>query len=116
MRRRDMTGGRSTPTAGEAMLLALVAATLVTGAMMTADQGGTPGVIGMRRVVVRTGESLWSIARRNPMPGLSTAETVSLIKRANGLRGSSVASGEALAVPLPGEGRSMASARHTISE
>ena len=53
-------------------------------------------------VEVSTGDSLWSIAEAHPVEGVSTPEVVSWIVEANNLPNSSVASGQALVVPVRG--------------
>jgi len=44
-------------------------------------------------------DTLWDLAKAHPVEGSTTAETVSLIRRLNGLDGSAIAAGEVLRVP-----------------
>jgi Tfp pilus assembly protein FimV len=48
---------------------------------------------------VRTGESLWSVARSHPVEGLSTAQTVQLIVELNRLEGQALIAGTDIRVP-----------------
>ncbi len=48
---------------------------------------------------VRAGDTLWSIAEEHPIPGLNTADTVSVISEWNNLDGGCLHVGECLLVP-----------------
>ncbi len=50
-------------------------------------------------VEVEPGESLWRLAVDNPVPGLSVAETIHLIRRINGMETSLLHAGEIVEVP-----------------
>lgn len=52
-----------------------------------------------RTVVVQSGDTLWGLAKANPLPGKRTAETVREIQTLNGLDGAEVAAGQAVRVP-----------------
>jgi len=71
-------------------LLAGIAFYAVSG--LTAD-------VATRPVKVEAGDTLWSIASAHPVPGLSTEETVDLIRRTNGMEGSVVYIGQLLDAP-----------------
>lgn len=51
--------------------------------------------------VVSSGDSLWQIAQRNTVPGLSTEETVELIRRWNDLDSALLSPGMELFIPNP---------------
>ncbi len=59
---------------------------------------------------VEVGDTLWDIARRHPIPGLSTAKTVAFIRGANGLDSSDLAPGAVLIVPAS------ATAAHNVAQ
>ena len=46
------------------------------------------------------GDTLWDIAAQHRLPGLTTAETVAVIREANGMSSSSLAVGDTLAIPV----------------
>lgn len=52
-----------------------------------------------RPVRVRTGQTLWELAVRHPLPGASTAETVEEIRRVNELEDSRLVAGSVVLVP-----------------
>ena len=54
----------------------------------------------MRSVHVEAGQTLWSIAKANALPGLTTEQTAQLIARANGLTRFSLAEHTSLKVPV----------------
>ena len=94
----------------EIAVVALAAVTLVTCALIsTGRQGSVPSV---ESITVRVSESdtLWEIARNHPVSGLSTAQTVALIRDLNQMSTSAIAAGETLRVPAdPAVGTAMAS-------
>ncbi len=53
-----------------------------------------------RTVHVSAGDTLWDIAKRNPVPKLNTARTVSAIIELNGLRTSAIVVGQSLMLPV----------------
>ncbi len=50
-------------------------------------------------VHVGGGDTLWSLARTHPTPGLTTAQNVELIRAINGRSGGAIHAGEVLLVP-----------------
>ena len=97
-----------TPT--EMALLALIIVVLFAAAWLSG--GRTAGAVPeTRRLRVEPGQTLWSIAREHPAPGLSTAETVQILAQINGLKGAGLVAGEMLEVPkgTPPSGEKLAS-------
>lgn len=78
-------------------VLMLVAALFVTALAIAPEY--RPDDITTRTVRVVQGESLWTLARANPVEGLSTAETAELLRQINGLEGAVVYAGQLLEVP-----------------
>ncbi|MFU8890192.1 MAG: LysM peptidoglycan-binding domain-containing protein [Anaerosomatales bacterium] len=78
--------------------LALLVASLLVTALAIAPEY-RPDEVRTRPVRVVQGDSLWTLARANPVAGLSTAETVDLLRHINGLEGSVVHAGQLLEVP-----------------
>ena len=77
--------------------LAITVFAVGASAMALAGVPSTPTTtIGVR---VSPSDTLWSIARANPLPGASTAATVEAIAEANGLAGGSIRPGMVLRVP-----------------
>jgi len=56
------------------------------------------------RVLIQPGDTLWSIARSNPLPGLSTAQAVEHIAAVNGIESAQIPVGSAIEIPV-GPGR-----------
>lgn len=84
-------------TAVEVTALLVIATLLVVGALTTGP--GPDAAVETTRVRAEAGDSLWAIAREHPVAGQTTAETVELIVRLNGLQSPRVLAGGALAVP-----------------
>lgn len=82
----------------ECAALCLLCAALVATCTPLLVQGPPPDVP-TRTVKISTGDTLWTLAARNPVPGLATAETVDLIREANGLDGSEIRAGQLISVP-----------------
>jgi Tfp pilus assembly protein FimV len=80
-----------------AIIVALVVAVMLAAAISgaRADRPPTPTAA----VKVGVGESLWSVAATHPVRGMTTQQTVDLIKRANGLSDSAVTAGTVLQIP-----------------
>lgn len=51
-------------------------------------------------ITVSAGDTLWSIAKSHPVPGMTTGETASLLTRMNDLERSDIRPGDALKVPV----------------
>jgi hypothetical protein len=80
-------------------LALLLATAAVVVAVSNANQPEHPEPAAWSSVIVPEGSSLWDIAAANPVPGLSTPETMALIREANGLRSSALMAGLVLRVP-----------------
>jgi hypothetical protein len=80
-----------------AIIVALVAAVIAAAVLSGASAGGQP--TRTSTIKVGAGESLWSIATAHPVQGMTTQQNVDAIRRANHLRGSTVAEGSVLRVP-----------------
>jgi nucleoid-associated protein YgaU len=84
----------------EMVVLLAIAALLIAGVLH--DRARTPDVSASHTVQVSAGDTLWSIAKANPVAGLSTAQTAERIARANGLNSAALASGQTIRVPAEG--------------
>jgi len=73
---------------------------LAAGAVQAANRSAAPGVAeqNLARVVVRPGQSLWSVAE-SADPGADTRQVIQQIVELNGLTGDTVAVGQRLWVP-----------------
>ncbi len=81
-----------------AMILALVIAVVI--AAVAARPSHRAPSLRVGSVKVAPGDTLWSIASANPVDGLSTEETVELIRTENGLTGHAIAAGSTLRIPV----------------
>jgi LysM repeat protein len=83
---------------------AIVAAALV-GVLMSplaaaaVRPGEAPAPPATRTIVVRPGDTLWSIAQR-VRPGADPRETVALIEERNGVAAGAIQAGQSLVVPV----------------
>jgi LysM repeat protein len=77
-------------------LMLLVAGAGAIALLRESVPSGSSTTISVR---VSPSDTLWSIARANPLPGASTAATVEAIARANGLRDGRIRLGTVLRVP-----------------
>lgn len=80
-------------------LLGICAVCLVVAGVTAALTPAAPDPAGWAAVTVPENATLWDIARSNPVPGLSTAETVAAIRAHNGLESAVVLVGQSLQVP-----------------
>jgi len=64
----------------------------------------TPAEVPTRSLRVEAGDSLWSIAAAHRVEGLTTEQTVELIRNTNGMTGSMLQTGQLLRVPDPSSG------------
>jgi len=97
------------------IVLALFVAGL--GAVALLREGVPSGASSTISVRVSPSDTLWSIARANPQPGISTAAAVEAIARVNALSTSSLAPGTVLRVPAPtAAGDALAQARSATVE
>ncbi len=98
-RRRQIRALVLLMTSAIAAVIAVSAWTMVgqtsTYRALMASDASTP-------VTVQPGDTLWSIADRNPVSNLSTYEAVRLISDLNGLEASSIYPGQTILVPTAG--------------
>lgn len=107
-RRRAASRGGLTPL--EALLALALLAALVLAATWPAVAGRAAGTdVSTHQVLVGQSQTLWAIARANPVPGQPTARTAALIRELNGLDDSAVDAGMVLEVPSSGPGSGFAS-------
>lgn len=71
----------------EIVVLLAVALILAGASFLPTPADGSPARTSARAVRVEASDSLWSIARDNPVEGETTAATVRRIQNLNGLRG-----------------------------
>jgi hypothetical protein len=92
-------------------VFAAVLALLVVAAALPVASGRANGATDTRRVRVTASDTLWSIAAANPVAGLSTAESVAVMRRLNGLEARvSLQPGAVITVPctaVSGSGMAM---------
>jgi LysM repeat protein len=100
-RRTGTTARRQRLTGLEITTLVVIAALLLAGAV--AVRPHAPAASSTQAVQVQAGETLWSIARAHPVPGLSTAQAVETIARDNGLADAHLSAGQTLVVPADAE-------------
>lgn len=84
-------------SATECGLVALVVCVLLVAAFVSTSV--RPDVMRTTTVRVDSGDSLWEIAARFPVDGLTTGETVDLIVELNDLKSVQVPAGSSLRVP-----------------
>lgn len=104
-----MKTGRTRATIIQALgavlsLTLLLAAIAHAGATASPSAGATETIV----VVVRPGDTLWSIARRCDVPGRSMPEKVAAIRAANDLATAMIRPGQTLVVPVVGDRRQVA--------
>ena len=95
-RGRRVVGGLA--IAAAALAAFLVSLTLSSGALASSHGSAGSPYQGMRQVVVRSGQSLWSIAARAE-PGADPRLVIPQIVSANSLAGEAIYPGEQLWVP-----------------
>jgi LysM domain len=91
--------GRVVIAVATAILVAVVSL-IAAGAVQATSRSAPPGVAeqALARVVVRPGQSLWSVAERAD-PGADTRQVIQQIVELNGLTGDAVVAGQWLWVP-----------------
>lgn len=77
----------------------LLTAAAIVVMITRAYQPERPAPAAWSSVTVAEGSSLWDLATANPVSGLSTPETIVLIRDANGLCSSTLKVGQVLRVP-----------------
>ena len=91
--RRDRGVGRKVLEICALVVIAalLVCAPLISRSRAQSFETGT--------VLVEQGDTLWTIAREHPVPGLSTAQAVEVIAQINALESAQIPAGMAVRVP-----------------
>jgi len=84
---------------GRIAFFVLLACTAVVIALSRAVQPAPPRPDAWTPVIVSEAATLWTLAQSHPVAGLSTAETVALIKESNALRSATIHEGQILQVP-----------------
>lgn len=84
---------------GRIAFFALLASAAVVVALSRAAQPTPPQPEAWASVTVSEAVTLWTLAQSHPVAGLSTAETVALIKESNALRSATIHEGQILQVP-----------------
>ncbi|MBN2248291.1 MAG: LysM peptidoglycan-binding domain-containing protein [Coriobacteriia bacterium] len=105
-RPRASRAGQKTPDPARVLarvlyaLLLVAAAAAITASVTAHPERPVP--VAWSSVTVGPSATLWTIAQANPVEGLSTAETVALIKDSNRLDSAIIAPGQTLLVPARG--------------
>lgn len=86
-------------------------AVLLVVASVVFSASHTPSHVATRTVRIDAGDTLWSIAQAHPVKGLSTAETVELITRINGLPSAKLRTGGEVMVPVNESGSALLAMR-----
>ena len=90
-------------TSWEAAILAMVGVALVAAALSPVLRGPLPEPASFSSVTVDARDTLWEIASEHPVEGLTTADTVAIIRETNGLEGGVIHPGQVLNVPSRAE-------------
>lgn len=85
------------------ILLVLVFAAAIVFAGARYLRPAQVGVESTTTIRVGPEATLWQIAQEHPVDDLSTAETVDILVDLNGMEDASLAVGQALVVPVPGD-------------
>lgn len=99
---RTRNTGTDLERLGRAAYVALLLCAVVAIAASLLIQPEKPRPEGWSAITVGEADSLWSLAEVNPVPGLSTAETVDLIAATNHLPSTVVMAGQTVCVPQGG--------------
>jgi hypothetical protein len=91
-------------------MAALLTASLTVIALDALVPAGTPS-LEWATVSVDPGASLWAVAANNPVPGLTAAELVQLIRAENDLPSSTLHPGQSLRIPAGHRSAEVAVAR-----
>ena len=95
--------------------IVLVAAAFLVIVVGAAQQPERPEPASWTSVAVDSSGTLWEIARQHAVPGLSTSETVDLIKSENQLASSTLYSGQTLRVPAAAAPSSTVATRSNLN-
>lgn len=85
--------------AGDAALVGIFGLCLAFALLTLTLQPAPPAAGSWTTVSIRQHSTLWDIARAHPVPGLTTAETVDLIRTHNSLEAPDLIAGQPLLVP-----------------
>jgi hypothetical protein len=83
----------------DVVLVAICVATLMWAVVGAASAPASPHIERWSPVLVEEHATVWDLARAHPIRGLTTAETVALIRSHNGLAGAALRVGQSLEVP-----------------
>ncbi|MGB4592954.1 MAG: LysM peptidoglycan-binding domain-containing protein [Coriobacteriia bacterium] len=83
----------------EMAALALATITLMVCAAFSVRPSATPEVDSTITVKIAPSDTLWDLARAYPVDGLTTAQTVAVIRDLNDMSTSAIVAGETLEVP-----------------
>lgn len=92
-------------TRSEYAVIALVLLVLIIAAVLSSRPAEVE--IRTQKVMVSSGDTLWDLAERHPVPGLSTQQTVRLLSKLNGLQDSRISAGVSIEVPAAAAEQSM---------
>ena len=84
----------------EVIALGTIAALLIAAPLISRTNAGH---FETGTVLTGRGDTLWTIAREHPVPGLPTVQAVDVIARLNALEGSTIPAGTVLDVPVAAE-------------
>jgi hypothetical protein len=85
-------------------VFAIILALLIVAAALPTASGGARVTSATRSVRITASDTLWSVAAANPVAGLTTAESVAVIRDLNGLQTSvSLQPGTAITIPSDAE-------------
>lgn len=93
--------------AAEVVALLLIALLLIALPILSRDTRGAVSTA-TTEVIAQPGDTLWSVARSNPLQGLTTAETADHIAALNGIESSRLPVGSSILVPVDSRGRELA--------
>lgn len=86
----------------EVAVLALATIALVMCAALSLGRTAAPMVDATVTVKIAPSDTLWDLARTHPVSGLTTAQTVAVIRDLNQMSTSAIVAGETLKVPAGG--------------
>ncbi len=90
----------------EVIVLIVIAVLLILGAVVTSPR--TEPAPSLTALKVTAGDSLWTLAARHPIDGLTTAQVSEILMRANHLDAPLVTPGQTILVPDESPGRRLA--------
>lgn len=96
-RTKRASGTSKMQQAAEYTIAMAAVALLIVGALLS-GHSATPK-FETHSIKVKAGDTLWSVARSHPIPGLGTAQTVEAIADLNGVTEGDIQAGSTLIVP-----------------